>query len=449
MNKRLRAVITLSFVTLFLVTVPVVLLWTAGYSFNWKRQRVQKTGIIQVESVPKNARVLIDGASQKKTTPAMITRLLPEDYSVTVEADGYLPWHKTLEVKSSQTTFATGIVLYKNVLSRIDVEKRITASAWSTDGTQVAFVAENGDSKEVSAVTPGKNPLLLARFPKDSLAEETVSWSPDGKFVLLVADSSGATHVIRFSADDSFPPLSVSDRFPKGKLTAHWTVDGGIGVIDAAGAYVVNATTGKSTPALQGKNALDVDSRGSVSYVLHLTDASRKGEEQRVILEKITADGPTPFLNLPVSHYRFVLGDEGHILIQDQKKGQLLAVDRNDASFDTLDATGTQWEPKGSRLLLWNGYEISLYDPRDGSRELVTRIGSGIEQCAFSPSGDGILYSTPNGISFVELDPRDVRNTYDLVRYSEGGPFAIDRSAKLLRFTGSIGSQHGIFERDL
>ncbi len=449
MHKRLRIVISLSFITLFVVTVPAVLLWTAGYSFNWKRQRVQKTGIIQVESVPKNARVLIDGVPQKKTTPAMIVRLLPEDYSVTVQADGYLPWRKTLEVNSGQTTFAAGIFLYKDVLPRIDVEKRITASAWSADGTQAVFVADSGDSKEVSVMTASKDPLLLARFPKEALTDERVSWSPDAKFVLLTADSGGTSHVVRFSADGSFPALSVSDRFPKGKLTAHWTADGGITVLNASGAYEVNATTGKSAPTLLGKNVLDVDSRGSVAYVLQLAEQIRAGDEQHVVLQKADADGATVVLNLPASRYRFLPGDDAHLLIGDEKKGQLIVVDRANATTDTLEATGTQWEPKGERLLLWNAYEISLYDPRDESRELVTRIGSNIMQCAFSPAGDGIIYSTPNGISFVELDSRDVRNAYDLLRYSEGGPFVIDRSAKLLRFVGSIGSQHGIFERDL
>ncbi len=450
MDKRIRSTITFTFVALFLVTVPAVLLWTAGYSFNWKRQRVQKTGIIQVESVPKGARVVIDGVVQKKTTPAAITRLLPEDYSVTIEQDGYLSWHKTLEVQSSRTTFATGVVLYKNALPRNDVEKLITASAWSSDGTEAAFVAENGESKEVSAMVAGKDPLLLARFPKDSLSAEKVSWSPDAKYVLLVADSAGATRIVRFSADGSFPPLSVSDRFSKGKLLAHWTADGGVAVISAIGAYAVNATTGASSPLLLSKNVLDVVSSGGATYALRLIDATLPGDEQHAVLQKLTAAGEAvTVLSLPVSQYRFMQGGSGHLLISDEKKGQMIVVDETTAAIDSLDATGMQWEPKGGRLLLWNAYEISLYDPRDGSRELVTRLGSDIMQCAWSPAGDGIIYSTPNGISFVELDSRDIRNTYNLVRYSEGGPFTIDSASKLMRFVGAIGSQRGIFERDL
>src|SRR6188474_2971376 len=137
MHPRTRTVVTALFVLAFFVTAPVLILLTSGYRYNWKRQRVQKTGLIQAETVPTGAKVFLDGSLQRKLTPASYTRLLPEDYLVRIEKKGYLSWEKSLEVRSGQTTFATGIVLYKDALARLVLERRATEASWSPDGTDV------------------------------------------------------------------------------------------------------------------------------------------------------------------------------------------------------------------------------------------------------------------------------------------------------------------------
>lgn len=447
MHKRLRTAITVFFVTLFFVTTPLVLLYTAGYRFNWKRQRVQKTGIIQVETAPKGATVSIDGRVQKRATPASFTRLLPEDYDVRVEKDGYLPWHKSLEVKSSQTTFATGIVLYADVLPRIAAEANVTGSAWNADGTAVAYVSENDNSKEISIRASGKSPVLLARFAKTAIADESLSWSPDGKKLLLSATAGAVSRVLVFETDVNVTPLSISDRLAKGTVVAHWSSEGAVVAVDSTGAYEINATAGTVKPLLTSAGVIDVESLGRTTSVLRRKKS--KTGDVTVSLERVSNGAPSAVLELPDGRYHFAEGDGARALVSDDKKGRIIVVDRSSGATSTLDATGTAWEPQGDRLLLWNSYEISIYDPKTDGRELVTRLGSTIYQAAWSPAEDGIIYSQPSGISFVELDGRDYRNVYELVRYSSGGTFAVDRSSKLLRFVGGIGNQHGVYERDL
>ena len=418
---------TVLFVLAFFATAPLLIMFTSGYRYNWKRQRVQKTGLIQAETVPTGAKVFLDGSLQRKLTPASYMRLLPDDYLVRIEKKGYLPWEKTLEVRSGQTTFATGIVLYKDALARLVLERRAGTAAWSPDGTDVAFLTDDGEWKELVALEDGGQPVLLARFARDAYAEESLAWSPDGKAVLFTASADGATQAMRFLPSDPNDALSVHENFPKGPLAVHWNPGGAsLMVVSTLGAFTVEA--GRST------------------YVLR---AERKNATASVMLERLTGESSETVLQLAPGDYRFLPGDERKLLIAEKRKRRIILVDAASGASDAFEATGAAWEPKGRRLLLWNDFEIFTVDPADGSRDLITRIGTPIASCAWSPAGEAIIFSTANGIAAAELDDRDRRNVFDLIRFTDVGPFAIDANAGMLRFVGSAGTKSGVYERDL
>src|SRR5512142_2217515 len=185
MHARARTIITFLFVAAFLVTAPALILFTSGYRYNWKRQRIQKTGSIRVETEPPGAAAYLDGVIQRRVTPTSFSRLLPEDYRVRLEKPGYLSWEKTLEVRSGETTFATGIVLYKDALPRLVLGKAVALAAWDADGTDVAFVADDGQWQELAVLKAGGEPVLLARFAKDAYADARIEWSPTGDAILF------------------------------------------------------------------------------------------------------------------------------------------------------------------------------------------------------------------------------------------------------------------------
>jgi hypothetical protein len=282
MRPRIRAIITLLFVTAFLVTAPVVLLVTSGYRYNWKRQRIQKTGIIQIETTPEGAAVAFDGIAQKKTTPAAFTRLLPQDYRVTVEKPGFLPWEKTLEVRSGETTFATGIVLYKEALPRLVIDADVIAAAWTDDGTDVAYLAHVGGFTEVLTSIDGETPRLLSRVADDAYPDPSLAWSPEGDAVLLTSEGEDATRAVVFLADGTEDATAIHESFPKGRLVVRWSADGDrLGVASADGAFSVDRS-GEVSPVLLDAGIHDVALRGRNVYVLRErrdAEGGRHGDE--------------------------------------------------------------------------------------------------------------------------------------------------------------------------
>lgn len=446
MRPNVRIAITLLFVVTFFVTAPIVLLVTSGYRYNWKRQRIQKTGIIQVETQPQDAHVRLDGVPQRKTTPAMFPRLLPQDYRVTVEKDGYLPWEKTLEVRSGETAFATGIVLYKEALPRLVIDADILAAAWNADGTDVAYVARTGELAEISVSIDGTAPRLLARVAQSAYAQPRLAWSPAGDAVLLVAAAGSATHAIIYGIDDVDEPVTVHESFPKGALTVRWS-DGGdrVAVTSADGAFAVNAADGTVTPVLLDADIQDLALRGRTAYVLR---ERRDADGRPEVALETSAGVPVTDKPFQPGAYRFLDADGKRLLVADDRRGRLHVTDPSSGATETVEATGATWSADGRRLLAWNDFEISVIGA-DGRAELVTRLGSTITRCEWSPEGDAVIVGGHAGITLVELDGRDRRNTHELIRFTDVGAFAVDPAANALRFVGTAGNRRGTYERDL
>lgn len=114
MGYRTRIGILIGFVVLFLITAPLVILYTAGYRWNEKKFRLEKVGIIFLRSRPSGADIYLNGKLRRETTPTRLRNLLPDTYEVKVTKPGYTSWSKKLNVESALATFAEGVMLWKN-----------------------------------------------------------------------------------------------------------------------------------------------------------------------------------------------------------------------------------------------------------------------------------------------------------------------------------------------
>lgn len=94
MSLRVRRIIYLTFILIFAIATPLIILYTAGYRYNLKKNKIQKTGILILKSRPKEATIYLNEKIQKEKTPARIANLLPEDYFVRVEKENFYPWQK-------------------------------------------------------------------------------------------------------------------------------------------------------------------------------------------------------------------------------------------------------------------------------------------------------------------------------------------------------------------
>jgi len=119
MKYRTRIGILIGFIVLFIVTTPLVVLYTAGYRWNGKKLQLEKVGIVFVRSKPGGADIYLNGTKRRETTPTRIRGLLPDTYEIRIAKVGFTGWGKNLSVESGLTTFAEGVILWKEALPKI------------------------------------------------------------------------------------------------------------------------------------------------------------------------------------------------------------------------------------------------------------------------------------------------------------------------------------------
>lgn len=128
MTLNTRRALSVIFILIFIIITPAIMLYAAGYKMSKNGFSMQRTGMFIINSKPEGAKIYIDGEIQKNwsgsifggkkfiSTPAKIKNLLPGEYDMKLELDGYWDWQKKLTISPGDSTFAENIYLFKNSL---------------------------------------------------------------------------------------------------------------------------------------------------------------------------------------------------------------------------------------------------------------------------------------------------------------------------------------------
>lgn len=206
MKIRSRRVVYFVFIIIFLVITPLIILYTAGYRYNFQKHKLQKTGILILKSNPEGARIYLNGERQRIDTPARLADLIPEDYSIKIEKDGFYPWQKTLPVKSRLTTFAENITLFKKNLPTELLVGDVSGMRLSPDKGKIAYLILNEKSKELwlfNLATLEKK-LLYSLPNNNGSSPPGFEWNRDGKKILIAVsegDEKTKYIVLDYEAD--------------------------------------------------------------------------------------------------------------------------------------------------------------------------------------------------------------------------------------------------------
>jgi len=451
MSLKHRRLVLFAFLAVFVITAPAVIIATQGYRYNWKKARLEKTGVLRIDSRPEGAAIRLNGELYAERTPASIFRLLPQDYEISLEKPDYFPWTKKLEVWSGATTFAEKVTLIRNSYPRL-IEERPTRQIVFDDRRRLsAEIGEAAGWTELAVADRSKDRrTTLARFDPGRFAAIDLSWSPDGDRILFQGRSKdGRDEIVIYPIDGAEPPvLADGETGLVSAASARWSEDGSrVLLATRSGVYAANAQTGKMLLLGDAASYADVIGAGGLLYLLRTEAAAT------ILLEVKPGQetSPSSIIELQPGNYRFLEGAGRWLVLRDVGRNKVHLIDLdNKSAFGPFDADRVSWErPGGGRLLLWNEYEISIFDPGAGRREVVTRLGTRVNDCLWHPGGQNIIYATAGGIKTIEIDGRDRRNVHDLSPLADCDYLTIDASGKLLWYLGSAGDRRGLYEQDL
>lgn len=159
LNYRRRLFISIVFVALFLVFIPVVLLYSIGYRLD-KGFTLKSTGGLYVFYPESGAKVYLNDELTDQTSifgrGIFIDNLQPDSYKVQIRKEGYLPWNKNVNVIEKRVVEAYPFLI-PQVVSTSSVPKFVTlgsgASVTNTLYGDVVKLFATSTSSSVSIKT--------------------------------------------------------------------------------------------------------------------------------------------------------------------------------------------------------------------------------------------------------------------------------------------------------
>jgi len=446
MTTRQRWIIKIIFISIFAVLAPLVIAYTMGYRYNFSTGQIQKTGVLVINSYPDEAQVYLDGKLIADETPAVIKKINPNFYNVEVIKDGYLPWSKKLEVKSSETTFAESVVLFLDKEPQIMAEREITKSLFSPNRTNLVYVTEESSWAEIWLYSLKKNEFtLIERRDIKNFVNAEFYWSPGSSRIFINVTTPEETEQIIYHVNKN-EITNLTEQMEKTFSRFSWsrTSDNIFYFTQGNNLYNYNLQTNRQTFLLGGVREYFI--RGNSIYLISKTETSSLVQQFNT-LEQFE-EGETLY-ELPLDEYTFEDAGFPYLMLKgtDQK---ILLFDTSAPFQEPIlqeSANGYSWHTTSQgekKLLYYQDFEIWIFYPKSKYNELITRFSSPIQKAIWHRNGEYVFFGFNDSIKVIELDPREKRNIFDLVAGAKINNFIVDYNSKNIYFVGSYDNEEGL-----
>lgn len=413
MNINIRRGIAIGFIVLFLIAAPILILYTAGYRYNPKKNQVQKTGGLVLATDPSGADVKLNDDKLSGSTPIRQNNILPDEYQIAVSKDGYYPWTKKLAIKTQETTFAEDIVLFQKNEPQKATDYEMEWIDFSPDRQYAVFNATEFGQGFLYLFNAASQQTKLLYSDNKPFSNPKILWSEDGMKILFqnrnktlaiaslglknIADISGITQKYsftdyRFSATDSNQLFALSK--------------GAVYQIDLPGQKIKKIFS----PA-EYETALDYFVSGNFIFIV------KQIADGNVILAKYDlakAGAPVEFyktLTLNNASGGFVNVFGSRLAISDALSNTfyLINFDLDKILFYKAGVAGVDYHRKKKYLLLQTSQELSYIDlsQADIAEKNITRFSQGLQNAKWHKSPNYLAALQNNELRLIELDDRD------------------------------------------
>lgn len=139
MTLRTRRMVLSALIGLFLISGPAITLYAFGLRLDFENLRIVKVGGIFFNNLPTNALIKIDNKpwenqGKKFLSGMLLSNMLPENYEIKIEKDGYYSWEKRIEVLPSVVSETKPIILIPQK-SPVPLFKTLISNFWVNDST--------------------------------------------------------------------------------------------------------------------------------------------------------------------------------------------------------------------------------------------------------------------------------------------------------------------------
>jgi hypothetical protein len=422
------------FVIFFLIITPVIILYTQGYRYNFKRGQVQKTGIMIISSIPKKADVhLNNNLITGDPTPTRIEKLSPAEYDIKLVKDGYHNWQKKLQVEANSTTFAEDVILWKQSLPIQLANYDISDWTSTADRKKIAIISEN---KKIIYFSLGDNQFEEIYQSNLEDTVELIDWSNTGKKILA---KTGNSHIVINTERNNTSPFIIADKKYK---SVKWDTknDNLLYGLNNSGVWQIDIFKNEETLILE-RPVSDFIVNDNTIYSLY----------KNIVYINTVSDKTEPEIldSARCNDCKFINKGFNKLILLDKITQSLFVIDPTGRDKTiTQSAKAISWL-NDDTLLFYNDWEIWLLEKDKTEPELVTRIGSGIDNAIWHNNGRHIIFTSDDEIKIIELDNRELRNIVQLFAGDNIKYLSLDSKGKNIYFESIIAKKESVMELNI
>lgn len=435
MRTKYRRAIFFVFIALFLISIPFILLYTAGYSYNLKKNKFEKTGSLLANTSTKNAVLYLNGKPYYGKTEFRIKNLLPEEYDIKISKDGYFDWQKKLSIQSELTTFIKDVRLFKKDLPINAVSREAKNIYPAPDKNKFLYISRDEKNKKYivslfdASGETSKDILSLPQPPA------SVDWSSGGdKFAV---QTMAGYKIINLNGEDATPSFLNNNKI----YNLRWDEKNSSGLFaqDAAGIYKIDLFF---KTAAKIYSSSKINNFAAASDYIYIVDG-------RTLKQINLADGTA--INIPLERNNYKIksaADRKIYLLNPAGNLQIFNLPLEAQSTPALLAGAKDFDIAGDNLLYYSDFEIWTYDFSTGAKEFITRIGTEIKKAEWLPGASGIIFILDDHLKIMELDKRDKKQVWDLVKFDKIDDFILTKKYNVF-FSGRLNKAAGIYKLEI
>lgn len=404
MTRRTRRILFIICLILFLLVAPAVVFYSQGYRIDFQAKKISRTGALFLKVWPKSVQIYLNEKPIKKTDfffgSVLIEDLLPKNYKVRVEKEGYHPWEKDLEIKEKEVVEFKNIFLIPKNPNFTILGKGINDFYFSPDGKKIILkeMAEKHWALKLYDLERNVKSHLIGESDISKIGVELFSlkFSPDSKKVLLEVGLKEQINPVRNMISNGVKYYNLEIEKTPSLLTE-----------------IEEPSPTLDTIPLS--NILTYQTSGKEIYYLDQAGHLFKNKE------RLTEE---PFSVKPETKYEILIFDK-QVFLSENKN--LYRFNPNLKSFEKFfeGINSLKISPDLKKIVYFSDFEIWILfleekfdqpQKKAGEKLFLTRFSEKIDQ-VFWYTSDYLIFNIGNKIKIAEIDERDRINIVDLPEF--------------------------------
>jgi len=183
-RRPIRLALLIIFIVAFFIISPAIIMYTAGYRYDWHNGLLKETGSINIDIEPKNAEAYLNNIKLQEKLPIRLNNIVPAKYNLRITLPGYFDWIKEIEVKNKQTNYIKEISLLKKNKPQSLIDSKINNFALSYDGSFILYTIQKNNNTEVWLWNniSGEN-QLISNIENSKRIE--IAWAEENNYALI------------------------------------------------------------------------------------------------------------------------------------------------------------------------------------------------------------------------------------------------------------------------